>query len=195
VTPLDLSTRAGVLRFCELRRAEMVGCFERLGRFESNGFSFCGYVFATHAVKVPADPIDLDGWKTGAKLDRVTAERVRMPAALHGVIPAAQETAIFSMATRQFAKLSRSIGTLVMTEMWHVQTETRQGRDNLPERLEDYKGADRGETLYVHLEHTATGRRIWRAEIRREPTRLEPWEEMEFLDSEGRLVDLAEWRS
>jgi hypothetical protein len=43
---IDLSTTAGVLRFCELRRAEMVRCFERLGRFEMNEFSFGAYVFA-----------------------------------------------------------------------------------------------------------------------------------------------------
>jgi hypothetical protein len=195
VTGLDLSTKAGVLRFCALRRAEMVGCFERLGRFESNGFAFCGYVFATHAVKVPSDPAELEGWKTGAKLGRVTAERVRMPAALHGVIPAEQETALFSMATRQFSKLSRSIGTLVMTETWVVTTATLDERKALPKRLEDYEGSDRRECLYVQLEHAATGRHIWFAEIERNPTRLAQWEEKTFTDSTGRLVNMAEWRS
>jgi hypothetical protein len=192
---LDLSTPAGVLRFCELRRAEMVGCFERLGRFESNKFAFCGYVFATHAVKVPSDPSDLDGWKTGAKLDRVTAERVRLPAALHDVIPEAQESAVFSLATRQFAKLSRAIGALLMTEMWCVQKKTREQRAALPERLQNYHGADRGEGLYVQVEHAAVGRRVWVAMIKRQPTRLEPWVDCTPDDAEGRLVDLAEWRS
>lgn len=195
MTGLDLSTKAGVLRFCELRRAEMVGCFRELGRFESNRFSFCGYVFATHAIKVPPDPADLDGWKTGAKLPRVAAERVRMPAALHGVIPEAQETALFSVATRQFAKLSRAVGALVMSEMWSLATESREERGRFPERLQDYEGPERRENLYMNLEHAATGRRTWYAEITREPTRLGPWVERPSSDAEGRLIDLAEWRS
>jgi hypothetical protein len=195
VTSLDLSTEAGVLRFCELRRAEMVGCFERLGRFESNKFSFCGYVFATHAVEVPADWADLDGWKTGAKLARIAAERVRLPAKLHGVVPEAQETALFAITTRRFAKLTRAIGVLLMTEMWHVPRKTRAERDSLPGRLQDYKGPDRGEALYVQVEHTATGRRVWAAEIKRLPTRLGPWVDRTPDDAEGRLVDLVEWRS
>jgi hypothetical protein len=197
MTGLDLSTKAGVLRFCELRRAEMVGCFERLGRFESNRFAFCGYVFATHAVKVPPDPGDLDGWTTGAKLGRITAERVRMPSVLHGLIPPEKETLLFSMATRQFAKLSRSVGSLVMSEMWHVQTTSIGERQAMPERLADYTGPGRREVLQVQVEHVATGRRVWQAEIRRDPTRLDPWRELELTstDSHGRLVDMAEWRS
>lgn len=192
---LDLSTRAGVLRFCELRRAEMVGCFHELGRYEVNGFSFGGYVFATHAMVVPKDPRGIDDWKTGAKLNRVTAERLSMPAGLHGVLPPERETEVFSFTARRYSKLTRAIGSVVMTEVWSVMTESREERDKFPERLGDYDGPERCEQLFMHLEHAATGERTWTALIERNPTRLGPWEERPFTASEGRLIDLAEWRS
>jgi hypothetical protein len=192
---IDLSTKAGVLRFCELRRAEMVGCFERLGRFEMNGYSFGGYVFATHDV-------NSDGWKTGAKLDRVNAELCRMPKALIDQIPPGRQTEVFAHVMREFTKLTRAIGTVVMTEMWHVTMPGKPGksaeevRDELPDSLEHAPG--RCEALYLQLEHGATGRRVWVAEIKRNPTRIEPWYEPYGpgeTDMKGRLVDLAAWKS
>lgn len=195
---LDLSTKAGVLRFCELRRAEMVGCFERLGRFESNGFSFEGYLFAAHELVVPGDRADLSGWKTGPRLSSVTARVCRMPEELHGLIPAEHETILFSRTLREMGKLTRAIGSVVMTEMWHATVDANErtldeARSELPDRLENYDG--RKEALFMQLEHTAVGRQIWTAEIRRNPTRLGPWLESQPDDATGRMVDLVGWRS
>src|SRR5690606_13516949 len=131
VTDLDLSTKTGVLRFCELRRAEMVGCFATLGRYEANGFSFSAYLFATHEVISGAG--GAAAWRTGPKLPRVTAELCCMPEDLHGVLPPEHETEAFAFTMREMAKLSRAIGTLVMTEMWHAEGE----RAELPDCLED----------------------------------------------------------
>lgn len=50
MTGLDLSTSAGALALAERRRAEMVRCFERLGRFESGGNSFGALALLTHGV-------------------------------------------------------------------------------------------------------------------------------------------------
>lgn len=196
MTSLDLTTKTGVLRFCELRRAEMVGCFATLGRYECNGFSFAAYLFATH--EVISGGADLP-WRTGPKLPRVTAEECRMPESLHGILAPEQETEAFAFTLREMAKMSRAIGSLVMTEMWHVVVQRKEGqsasevRSELPDRLEDYAG--RREVLYMQLEHPATGRRMWLAEILREPTRLLPWREREPGDATGRLVDIAGWRS
>jgi hypothetical protein len=195
---LDLTTRAGVLRFCELRRAEMAGQFREQGRYDVNGYSFAGYVFATHALAPhQADPSNP---KPGRKLERVAAELVTLPtyvADLFGHDPTKIKD-FYALAVRSFAKGTRAIGTLMMTEMWYVEARS-QGRapdlvrDEYPESLED--ADDRHEGLMMLLEHSATGRVMWRAEIKRNPSRLEPWEDMTPGDAEGRLVNLTSFMS
>lgn len=110
----DLSTAAGVLRFCELKRAEVVRCFERLGCWDCNG---------------------------------------------EGQSP-------------------------------------REAREALPPRLAD--APDRREFLWMRLEHSAAGARVWAAEIKRDPARVEPWADAtptgEF-NEHGNLVNTVEWRS
>lgn len=193
MTSLDLSTKAGVLRFCELRRAEMVRCFERLGRFEMNEFSFGAYVFATHAIAAPTKPgASPDDWKTGRKLDHVTAETCRLPKVVFDMLPRQKHTELFSYTLRAYAKITRATGTVFMTEMWHA---TAKERSELPADLEEAPDDVRMEALYMQLEHSATGRRVWVAEIKRNPTRLEPWDERDYGDMSGRMVDLSPWRS
>lgn len=51
------------------------------------------------------------------------------------------------------------------------------------------------EGLMLSLEHQALGRRMWFAEILREPTRLLEWQDKTPDDAEGRFIDLTEWRS
>lgn len=199
---IDLSTKAGVLRFCELGRAEMVGCFERLGRFEMNGYSFGAYVFATHGIKVPATPddrVDPSNWQTGGKLPRVAADLCRLPKVITDLIPPEQHTQLFAHVMRSYSRITKALGTLVMTEMWHANMTPADGqspeeaRAQLPDNLEHAPG--RGEGLYMQLEHSATGRRVWWCEIKREPTRLGEWELREMEDAQGRLVNLADWQS
>lgn len=187
---LDLSTSAGVLRFCELRRAEMVACFERLGRYESNGFACGAYVFATHDLLRPSKAAGIDDWRTGKRLAAVEAALCRLPSVLFDVLPPRQHTTLFGNTLRAYAKITRAIGSLVMMEMWSARAKDR---DDLPDDLSQVPG--RMESLYMMVEHSAVGRRIWLAEIKRDPTRLEPWKDATPAEAKGRLVDLTEWRS
>lgn len=192
---MDLSTKADVLRFCELRRKEMVGCFERLGRFESpNGYSFMGYCFATHEAK----GIFERKLRTGPKLPAVEAVPLQIPRALMDVVPARQQTELFSRTVREFTRATKALGTLTMVEAWVAHAESKgrpweEARKELPDSLADYEG--RKEALIMWLEHSATGRMVWIADIDREPTRVLDWREQKWGDAEGRLIDLAGWQS
>jgi hypothetical protein len=188
----DLSTPQGVLRFCEMRRAEMVRCFERIGRFEANGYAFCAYVFATHEAKAPAE-LTPEAWKPGPKLARVEPTLCQLPDWVMDQFPPEVHTQILGKTLGFFAKVTRALGVVLMTEMWMVSLPNKEDRAALPESLEHAPG--RREGLMMSLEHSATGRKMWFAEIKRNPTRLEPWEERTPEDAEGRLLNLAEWRS
>lgn len=187
----DLSSAHGILRFCEVRRTEMVRCFERLGRFEANGYAFCAYVFATHEANIPVDR-DPRAWKPGRKREQVEAVLCQLPAWVLA-FPPETHTSILGQMLRLFAKATRATGAVLMTEMWLVTAASREERDAMPHSLEYANG--RREGLMMSLEHSAIGRKMWFAEIKRNPTRLEPWEESTVDDAEGRLVDLTEWRS
>lgn len=189
----DLSTAAGVLRFCEDKRAEMTRCFERVGRFEENGQAFCAYVFATHEVKGPARAGHVDDWKTGRKLERVSLYPCRLPSyGLERFGPVTQKN-IFAQAINGLGKLSRALGYVLLSETWMATAKTLDERKEWPDNLEHAPG--RREALFMSLEHTATGHKIWKAEILREPTRLLEWETVNLDDAEGRFMNLVEWRS
>ncbi len=125
MTDLHLDTAAGVLRFCELRRAEMATEFLRVGRWERRGFSFSGYVFATHAIDKPPTKAaalkdGLDAWKPGAKLAHVEAFGVELPAWMADVLQPRDITAFWGTAIRHYVQLTRAIGTLILSETWTV---------------------------------------------------------------------------
>lgn len=188
----DLATAAGALAFARARLDEMAACFRRLGRFESNGHSFNAFVFAT------CEPL-ADG-RPGRKLDVCRALEFRPAPLALALVPPRMHTKIFGEALRAYAKASRAIGILVMTEMWMVHQEGEPGvpieemRKRLPRSLED--APQRREQLVCWLEHAATGHRLWRSEILREPTRLDPWEEKaDQAPHGGRLIGLVDWRS
>ena len=198
----DLSSRAGVLRFCESKRAEMVRCFERVGRFEENGQSFFAYLFATHEVETRGARTPHE-WKTGAKMPQVKAVACRVPdTALIKLLSAVDPNRIkdiYTYVLRMQGKLQRAIGYILMTEMWYVQTppgtkreDVKKARAEMPASLEDHPG--RREGLMLSVEHQALGRQMWFAEILREPTRLLEWQDKSPDDAEGRFVDLTEWR-
>jgi hypothetical protein len=193
---IDLSTKAGVLRFCENRRAEMVGCFDRLGQFESpSGFSFMGYAFATRRSTHVFQP----KMRTGPKLAKVEAVPMQIPKALQDIVPARQQTELFSRVVREFARATRAIGVVTMAEAWLVEAEGKQGqsveevRAQMPESLGDVPG--RMEALLMMLEHSAAGRRVWKAAILDGPRRVGPWMEQDWDDAEGRLVGMVDWKS
>jgi hypothetical protein len=199
MTDRHLDTSAGVLRFCELRRREMAEGFTREGRFEVRGQSFAGYVFATHEVgSPPSRGAPIEAWKVGAKRAHVEAIPVYLPEWAGALIEPHQATELFSQCVRQYTRLTRAIGTLVMSEIWTVRLEgdreqAKAARDALPRSLED--ADNRRESLFMMLEHSATGQRQWWSAIKRNPTRLEPWTEAKMDDAEGRLIGLSNYQS
>jgi hypothetical protein len=198
---IDLSTERGVLNFCERQRQEMVRCFERLGRFEVNGYSFGAWVLATHAVASPplSTASDLKDWKRGERLAAPQAMRCQMPAAARLLLPPDQHTKLFGLTLRHMNELSGAIGTVVMAECWHagaphVEGQTaQQARAALPDSLEDYDR--RQEAMFLRLEHKVAGERFWRKAITRDPTRLGPWEPLDARSAGGYLVDLISFRN
>lgn len=200
---MNLDGEKGVLEFAERKRDEMRRCFERLGRFEENGFSFAAWLLLTHLIVPPKSPGDRDDWKTGKPIGRVFPFPAKQPREIHALTddPVAQKEA-FSRTVRTFARLGKAVGVLFMGEVWTVHApesvkshdEARTYREGLPDSLEDVPG--RKECLLCTLEHKAVGRRAWWADIEREPTRLGPWQERSFSGAEGRMVNLVEgWQS
>lgn len=174
---IDLMTREGALRFTELRRAEMVRCFERIGRFEANGYATCAHVFVTHEVRPPSDGgADPDAWSTGPRLATAEAVLVTVPRVLSAMIPPPQLGAIFGETVRRYATLGRAVGVVLMSEQWWGKTQTLEEREALPARVSEW--SERREVLYVKLEHQRVGIRGWYAEIKRDtdpPARLDEW--------------------
>ncbi len=192
---LDLATAAGVLRFAELRRAEMVRCFERVGRFESNGNSFGAVALLTHEVRRPDDPSDLSAWGTGKRRPEVAPVPFDMPRALAALIPEHMQSKFFADGLRDICRYGRAVSVLIMSEQWHGRTSSMDERRARPPRIEDWD--DRREGLIMRLEHRATGGRTWRAWIERGPTRLGPWEDYPGAVA-GNLIgviDRKEWAS
>lgn len=186
----DLTTIDGTLKFCADKRAEMESAFARDGRFESaHGYSFMAWVFATH---------DLDETKLhpGKKLDRPEALACDLPRLFQALVHPRRLTDLFGKSVREFAALTRATGVLLLTEMWHATTPEGGKRSDLPPSLADAPG--RSERLVMFLEHSEIGCRQWFAEIRRDPTRLDPWQETRNLAVGGRLVnltDLTRWKN
>lgn len=198
---IDLATERGVLNFCERQRQEMVRCFERLGRFEVNGYSFGAWVLATHAVAAPPPNarVNLEDWRRGEQLPAAQAMRCQMPIEARFLMPPDQHTKLFGLTLRHMSELSGAIGTVVMGECWHasaprVDGQTPQAaRASLPDSLEDYDG--RQESLFLRLEHKVLGERFWGKPIMRNPTRLGPWELIDVRSAGGYLADLISFRN
>lgn len=196
---VGLSTRAGALAFAQRERERMTSLFDKHGRFERRGFSFDAWVFATHAVDCDPSRSGVDAYVTGARLPTVTAVRCSPPILLAVIPDPTVAKDGYAHVVREFTKITRAIGTLFMSEIWTGRA-TAPDRDAAmreraarPESIEDWD--DRGEALYMALEHTETGRLYWKAPITRNPTRLGAWQELKFDDVEGRFVGLVEVRS
>lgn len=192
---IDLATKAGVLQLCERRRAEMVRCFERLGRFESNGNSFGALALLTHEVRRPADPRDLDGWGPGKRLPEIAIVPFDLPRVLADVVPEHMQSKLFAEGLRDLCKHGRAVGMLIMSEQWHGRTSSMEERRARPARIADWD--DRREALIMRLEHRAAGGHTWRAWIDRHPTRVGPWHDYPGAVA-GNLIgviDRKEWAS
>lgn len=200
---MKLDTKAGVLAYAERRRAEMVRCFERMGRFEDHGQSFCAVLFATHELLHPKKgPLRADDWRTGERLAAPKAVDIHLPPLVQILmLENEQQKDAFAHLVREYGKKVKAMGVLFLTETWwaHVgspgqtKEEVMAERAARPKSLEDWD--DRREGLFMQLQHPATGNVAWFNEIKRNPTRLLGWEEKDLTDSEGRFVDLIEKQS
>jgi hypothetical protein len=199
MTSIDLSTAAGALAFAKRERERMVAEFDKHGRFERRGFGFDAWVFATHGIDRDPNRFGVDAFTTGRRFPAVAAVRVSPPSLLAAIDDPVVAKEGYAHVIREHAKITRAIGTLFMSEIWTGTLTApdpeaaRRERGARPDSLEDWD--DRGEALYMALEHTAAGRLCWKAPITRKPTRLAAWEEFRFDGAEGRFVGLVEVRS
>lgn len=196
--PIDLTTRAGALRFAEQARDEMARVFRRDGRWSSRGASMAVVIFKTHGIdragaETPA------GWATGERFARAQAE-LMSPPPFAGLVGAELTTAV-GAAARHYARLTRAVGALVMQEMWFAESSDPDRDIERPHGWVTSSG-DRREQLHMRLEHMTMGVVQWRAEIRRHPTRLDPWlqtmtipPEFAHVDEAVRLGNIIDWRS
>lgn len=206
---LDLATEKGVLNFCERKRTEVRRQWEKAGRFEENGYSFVGYVFATCAPT--GKELGPECWLPGKPLAEVEPKLCRLPKIAQVFSRNGRSTDVFSHVLTHYARACKAIGTLVIGEGWALVLPAIPGlsveeqRRRYPKDLTDYDGPERHENLFMMLEHKAAGRRSWQAEILRHPSRLEPWQERiasivpgadpESFDTEGMLTGFVETRS
>jgi len=118
---MDLSTKKGIERFVVLRQLEMTRCFEQKGRFEtSNGLAYMAYVFARHGINTPSlhNP---KTWTTGRELAAIQAVPVELPPDVIEQTDWKYRTRLLGNALREFARLTRATGVLIMTEAWFVE--------------------------------------------------------------------------
>jgi hypothetical protein len=186
---IDLSTKDGVLRFCELMREGMVEAFTANGRFEHLGTSYFAWVLATHRM-VRGQALR---FTTGERLEMITPYPVEIPPRVMGLIPPNQQTSYFGKVIQEYARITRASGVLVMSEAWRLSGDAAVEHAEAKARPYGWveKHAEREEVLMVSLQHKTFGVQQWYAVIRRDPTRLEPWEHMAPTGAEGRLF--PEW--
>jgi hypothetical protein len=187
---IDVSTRAGALRFAELRRGEMVRQYLAWGRLEKNPLL---YVFATHDFSYDTD-LGPSSFRTRAKLPEVRAVPIPLPEAAKEKIPVHARTRILGQAVRLIAKVSKASGVLLMMDSWFSSGE------NAPEDhhygwIEENPEA---EGLYMRLEHQHLAHPVaWAALIHRDPLSLDPWRggEQVVSDQRSRLSHMIDWSS
>lgn len=197
---IDLATRDGVMRFCELRRNEMMDCFETLGRFvASNGTAYMAYVFARHAINQGKRGTDPTDWKTGPELPEIQAVPVVLPKGITELVPDNQLTRLMGLTLKGFNQLTRATGCIIMGEAWFLRDYGKESQKALEDGTYRYgwveKHPKRGEALMMMLQHATFGSHQWVAEIHREPTRIDPWHAIEDVQyDKGRLTGLNDWR-
>jgi hypothetical protein len=195
----NLAKADDVLRFCADQREAMEANWRRNGRFEANGYSFCAYVFATHAPSKPpgAAGAHPETWQPGRKLDRVEAKLCQLPPLLRLLDNTQSHTATFEPVLRAYARACKAVGVLFCGEGWFVKMEAASDeealrkRAELPRSLEDAPG--RIERLFMELQHQDAGIRRWFCTIQSDPRRLDRWEASENVDQApfSRFHDIA----
>lgn len=101
-------------------------------------------------------------------------------------------TAQLSRVLRLFVKRTHASAVILTMESWFMKMADPEGigahkqRAKLPKSLADAAG--RQEALFMGLEKSDGSRRIWMAEIKRDPDKLEEWKESAMPEAYGKLV-------
>lgn len=187
---LDLATRAGALRFAELRREEMRRYYLTHGRLEKNPVF---WVFANYAFARSTKAGELVG--RGQKLDKVTALPCPFSDALWRKL-GSDTTAYAGRIIKEVAAATKAMGVLLIMDAW-VADGAHEPADQHYGWIE--KDPEKREGLYASLEHKLIPRPMrWSAFIHRDPLRLDPWlgGELKGPDTSGnRLAGFVDWSS
>lgn len=186
---IDVSTRAGVLRFAELRRGEMTRQYLARGGIEKNPML---YVFATHGFTFDKDRSPM--LRTGARLPHVQAAPVPLPEKVDERVPMDRRTELLGKVVRMIAKASKASGVLFMMDGW-FSGEKNAPPDHHYGWVEEHA---EGEGLFMRLEHQSLAHPLaWVSVIHRNPLVLDPWEggEQKGPDDKSRLSHFVDWSS
>jgi hypothetical protein len=188
---IDVSTRAGALRFAELRREEMRRQYLSDGRLAKNPLI---YIFATHSFRanIGAETVET-AVRTGARLARVTAIPCPLPDDVRAKLGPTSMTRVYGKVIRIAARAAKAVGVLVTMDGWFADA-SQAPDDHHYGWVEENKD---GEGLLMLLEHKALAHPMsWTSTIRREPLRLDPWRGGEQTKSEEtRLSHFIDWSS
>ncbi len=106
-----------------------------------------------------------------------------IPAAIAHRLGRDEHAACLAMIARDMAKFCEACGFLLMMDAWFLYREASRAELPLQGQVKDQ--LDRREGVFVLLEHEKAGRRVWTAEISRDPLRLGDW--LELPPHEGRF--------
>jgi hypothetical protein len=180
MTKPDPATREGALILAAVIREQTARLFLEAGALPSP----MGAVVVTHHLEwVDGKPI------TGARLPQGELVDVAIPEPWETLVAklGGEEARkdCFAHLMREHAKIGKATTSIVISEMWYVSRRI--------EEMKDYKGAagdqaDRKEALFVQLEHVDIPQALaWRAEILRDPLRVQPWQQLPHGVFSGRL--------
>lgn len=171
---LDLSKKADLLRFCELRRNEMAARLLAKGRLVfGGGFSFMSWLFITR------DPV------TSKRLDKISVIDFEPSRALH-LVPQLEQTRAYSDFIREMRDEIGLVGVLNVAEAW---------AGNYDEKTYEYgkleSNPEKMEIVYMYLETKTLTPLQWTAIVHRNPLRLEPWvENVYYSQGDERMANL-----
>lgn len=185
---LDLSTRAGALRFAELRRGEMTRRYLTHGSLETNPLI---YVFATCNARID-HTTSPPSMKTGAKLPHVMAVPCKIPDSIREIVDPRKVTQLAGAVVAKMAAATKAVGVLVTMDTWYA-AEEKAPEDYHYGWVEENQD---GEGLYMSLEHRElTTAMCWFSVIHRNPLRLDPWKGGPRQPGGARLANFIDWKS
>lgn len=198
---LDLETEAGMLEFCRLLQEDMREQFLRDGQLSP---FINAIVLATCEMPAFEPGKEL---LPGPKLPHIEAiacplreggpisAMAQIYALEHGRHDIEQiEKDMWAHSVRTLIKGTAAVAVVFMAESWYMLSPpTKEGEPPIKERW--FEGQvrdqpDKLEGLMLNFEHATFPSKFWRAQILREPLRLEPWRLIDFEGTEGRFTHL-----